>query len=396
MFKIKEFVSKGFLMVMVVLIGLGFQIKGVNASSYSDSLLIDFSGEWSKDYYLTEINDEHWYKIVVPADGKVQIKLMHYMRKISTALYNVDFSNEIENGDYYEGTETSPETDTLNYELSGGTYFLKITGDNGRYKMNTTYVSYQTKDGDALSYDHPQIFSTGQQMIGAITYTDNEDWYKVNITKDSRYTLKIMHYMYRIDYEMYNEDLSKKVSSDTFWEGGEFSPEVDLSEIVLSAGTYYLKISGYRGKYLLDLNQLSQKNCNHEYTTKAVYSTYFRRGYDLHKCEKCGKSYKDNYTAKRKLGKSIISMYSHGGKGKIYLQWYSVSNASGYQIRYCKSKAMKKGVKTRIIKGRTKRKKIIRKISRKRKYYIQIRAYKKSDTKIVYGKWSSKKCLKTK
>lgn len=56
---------------------------------------------------------------------------------------------------------------------------------------------------------------------------------------------------------------------------------------------------------------------------------------------------------------------------------------------------MKKGVKIKLIKGRTKSKKTIKKLSRKKKYYVQVRAYKKSGKKIVYGKWSAKKCLKT-
>lgn len=383
-------------MVIAIVFSFELQTKEVSAYGYSDALSVSFSGQWSNDYYLTETNDEHWYKIVIPEDGKVQIKLMHYMWNIYTALYNVDFSNNITNGSYYKGTETTPETDTINYELSSGTYYLKITGDNGRYKMNTAYVAYQTKDGNALSYDHPQIFSMGERMVGALTYTDKEDWYKINITKDSIYTLKITHYMYNIYYEMYNEDLSKKVSTGSYYKGDEFSPEVDLSEIVLSVGTYYLKITGDRGKYFLDLNQLSQTNCNHEYATKIVSSTYLNRGYNLHKCKKCGKLYKDNYTAKKKLGQSTISMYSRGGKGRLYLQWYIVSDATGYQIRYCKSKTMKKGVKVKTINGRTKSKKTIKKLSRKRKYYVQVRAYKKIGSNIVYGKWSAKKCVKTK
>lgn len=396
MIKVRNFVSIGLFVAIAIVFSFEFQVKEVSAYGYSDALSVSFSGKWSNDYYLTETNDEHWYKIVVPEDGKVQIKLMHYMWNIYTALYNVDFSNNIENGSYYMGTETTPETDTLNYELSGGTYYLKIIGDNGRYKINATYSSYQTKDGNALSYDHPQIFSTGEQMIGALTYTDKEDWYKINITKDSRYTLKITHYMYNIYYEMYNEDLSKKVSTGSYYKGDEISPEVDLSEMVLSAGTYYLKITGDRGKYLLDLNQLNYTNCNHEYATKTVPSTYFNRGYDLHKCEKCGKSYKDQYIAKKKLEQGYISTYSYSGRGKLYLQWYTISDASGYQIRYSKNKSMKKGVVTKTIKGRTKSKKTIKKLSRRKRYYVQVRAYKKSGSKTVYGKWSGKRALKTK
>ena len=84
-------------------------------------------------------------------------------------------------------------------------------------------------------------------MIGALTYTDNEDWYKITISKDFCYTIKLTHYMYNIRYELYNSDLSKKVSEHNYIIGDENTPEVDVSELVLSTGTYYLKITGDRG-----------------------------------------------------------------------------------------------------------------------------------------------------
>ena len=126
-------------------------------------------------------------------------------------------------------------------------------------------------------------------------------------------------------------------------------------------------------------------------------ATYFEKGYRLYTCEKCGKKYKDDYVAKRQLDQgSISSWYSSSGKGKIYLRWYTISDASGYQIRYCKKKSMKSGVKVMTVKGQRKYKKTISKLSRRKRYYVQVRAYKKSGKKTVYGKWSQKYMLKTK
>ena len=177
----------------------------------------------------------------------------------------------------------------------------------------------------------------------------------------------------------------------------------DMNNLVLSAGTYYMQVNGYMygtwykttGKYVFTLTDLNQSNCAHEYEDKTISPTYFKKGYVLHKCKKCGKSYKDQCRAKKTLNKGRISTYSHSGKGKIYLQWYTAPDASGYQIRYSRKKSMKKGVKTKKIKGRKKYKSTIKKLSRNKKYYVQVRAYKKSGKKIVYGKWSAKKCLKT-
>ena len=179
----------------------------------------------------------------------------------------------------------------------------------------------------------------------------------------------------------------------------------DSQNVVLSAGKYYMQINGYAwgksykstGKYVFSVSSLSQANCNHDYSSKWVDATYFEKGYRLYTCEKCGKKYKDDYVAKRQLDQgSISSWYSSGGKGKIYLRWYTISDASGYQIRYCKKKSMKSGVKVMTVKGQRKYKKTISKLSRRKRYYVQVRAYKKSGKKTVYGKWSKKYMLKTK
>lgn len=80
----------------------------------------------------------------------------------------------------------------------------------------------------------------------------------------------------------------------------------------------------------------------------------------------------------------------------MYLFWTSVYNATGYQIRYSKNRMFKSGVTQKSVRGTYVTKKIISKLSRKQKYYVQIRAYKKQGGKIAYGQWSKKKCLKTK
>ncbi len=388
--------------IVAVVMVLGIIISGMmpfhgrvsRAAGYTSAIALPMNGVWSSDYYLTETNDEHWYKIIVPSDGKVQIRLMHFVYNIYTDLYNSDFSNNIVRHYYYKGSESTPETDIIDFELSAGTYYLKITGDNGRYRMNTKFNSYQATDYNALSFIHPQIFNVGETMIGALTYTDNEDWYKITISKDFCYTIKLTHYMYNIRYELYNSDLSKKVSEHNYIIGDENTPEVDVSELVLSTGTYYLKITGDRGKYILYLDKLTQNNCSHEYESKIHYATYFKRGFTSYRCEKCGHSYRGDYTPVRKLGQGYVSSYSYTGKGKMILSWSTIADASGYQIRYSRNRKMK-GATIKTVRGRTKNKKTIKRLSRRKRYFVQVRAYKKSSGKTVYGKWSSKRSWKT-
>lgn len=386
-------------MAIVLLGGIGKPAKAADAWDTAPTLNMD--GQWSKDYWLTDDN-AHYYKIVIPADGDFSFKFMSYMRYwCYYELYSSDMSKQYWDKTVYSGSETSPTSSSYNASLSKGTYILKIHADDtGRYRMWATYKNHHVNDGNAVSYDSPQNFTMGSTITGALTESDREDWYRIKVPKTGYYTLFCKSYIdYTLFYELYSSDLLNTIIDSTIYGGDETNPGTRKHDLVLKAGTYYIKVTAgsYTGKYILTWDSLKQKNCSHSYQEKVVWPTYSARGYTLHTCEKCGKKYKDNYVAKKTLGKVDISAFSsYGAKGKIYLQWYTVSDASGYQIRYCRSKTMNGNVATRRIKGRLKNKCTLKKLGRKKKYYIQIRAYKKAGAKTVYGKWSSKKCIKTK
>ena len=79
-------------------------------------------------------------------------------------------------------------------------------------------------------------------------------------------------------------------------------------------------------------------------------------------------------------------------KKSLTVKWRKVNGVKGYQIRYATNKKMKKA-KTITI---TKNKLVIKKLAKK-KYYIQVCAYKvDGNGKKVKGKWSAKKAIKVK
>ena len=79
-------------------------------------------------------------------------------------------------------------------------------------------------------------------------------------------------------------------------------------------------------------------------------------------------------------------------KKSLTVKWRKVNGVKGYQLRYATNKKMKKAKIITI----TKNKLVIKKLAKK-KYYIQVCAYKvNSNGKKVKGKWSSKKAIKVK
>lgn len=92
------------------------------------------------------------------------------------------------------------------------------------------------------------------------------------------------------------------------------------------------------------------------------------------------------------VGKVTIKKIRNVKGRKIEIQYNKINKADGYQIRYSLKSNMMGSSKTKTT---TKTKYTLTSLKKKKKYYIQVRAfgYDSSDKK-VYGKWSAKKSVK--
>lgn len=363
---------------------------------------------------ISENDDYDTYKFTLSKIGCVSLDMTSYMRYYGIKVFNSD-------GEEIWDTHNNVWTESVGYRCDGyklnlekGVYYMQINGyrwnssdekSMGKYVCRTSFASSNVSfDGDDNSFNVAKPISWNKAYTGQISLNDEFDTYKFVVPKDRTIAINMTSYMQYYRMMIYDSAGGEIWNTTNNVWVDKVGYRKDFHNVELKKGTYYMQIYGTRwvgdsekcqGKYVFSIEPLTQSNCNHKYTDKWVSSTYFAKGYNLHRCEKCGKSYKDNYSPMKKLGEGYIYSYS-SGKGKVYLQWYTVSDASGYQIRYCKSKSMKKGVVTKTIKGQSKYKMTIKKLSRKKRYYVQVRAYKKSGKKTVYGKWSSRRCLKTK
>ena len=95
--------------------------------------------------------------------------------------------------------------------------------------------------------------------------------------------------------------------------------------------------------------------------------------------------------AASKPGKAKILSVKANSSTAFTVKWKKVSGAKGYQIRYSTRSSMS-GARMVFT---TKRSRKIKKLKAGTKYYVQVRAYKKSNGKKIYGKWSKKKSVTT-
>lgn len=95
--------------------------------------------------------------------------------------------------------------------------------------------------------------------------------------------------------------------------------------------------------------------------------------------------------------KTNISSLKSTSKGKMTVKWQkNVTNADGYQVQYSKSSKYSKS-KTVTVKGRNSTSKTISKLTRKKKYYVRVRAYvDQGNGEKLYSAWGPSKSVKIK
>ena len=82
-------------------------------------------------------------------------------------------------------------------------------------------------------------------------------------------------------------------------------------------------------------------------------------------------------------------------KKKMIISWRWKANVSGFQIQYAQNKKFTKKKKNKSV-GKWTDKTTISKLKKGKTYYVRIRAYKKSSSRKIYGKWSKIKKIKIK
>ena len=100
----------------------------------------------------------------------------------------------------------------------------------------------------------------------------------------------------------------------------------------------------------------------------------------------------NNSSEKALLTKTTLKSVKNIKGRKLTAKWKTVKNADGYQIQYAPNKKFKKA-KRKTVKSTSV---TIKKLKKKKTYFVRVRAYKLADGKKVYGKWSSVKKVKIK
>lgn len=244
-------------------------------------------------------------------------------------------------------------------------------------KTATPKVTYKTvKNG-------VQVTISSNTSNTEIYYTTNGQTASSSYTKSHRY---------KKPFTISKKTTIKAIAvKDTYWNSDQTSKTVD-------GRVYTVNFKSNGGssvsKQYVQYNKVIKKPSNpkrSKYTFSGWYTdSKLTKAWDFNTKIKSGKTLYAKWK-KISLKQAVISKVQNVSGKKIKVTVKKVSGADGYQIQYSTKSNMKSAKTVTSSKTTT----TISKLSKGKKYYVRVKAYKKDSTgKKVAGKWSKVKNLK--
>lgn len=384
-------------------------VSGINMTAYAAGgsfttvgTAMNYTVGTSVSGALTENDKIDFIKFTLNESGRMYITAQgsnHYYIE----LYSENQLNDsIDYNSIEYNSNLGKSYDEYSYALVAGTYYLKVncsTSKTINYTISTSFTSANESFYENLTVNDNIIGNANHierdtTYNGMLAKNDEVDFYQFRATTGA-HTIKIKSDR-NVCFSVYTMNGSE-IDYWTAYTNDSTSYAQKSVDISLSAGTYCLKVyHSYGDNYPFYSFSISSPH-KHNYTfSKRVKATATSKGYDLYKC-KCGASYKTNVTGYKKLSApSIKSTKAISSGHKISVTWSKVSGAQGYQISWSKnSKGNKIAAKKSVSSGAT-TKCTGKNFTKGRTYYVRVRAYKTTNGKKTYGKWSSAKKIKAK
>ena len=211
--------------------------------------------------YIYTSSDVDYYKLTTTSSGTIAVTLTNLPKDYDLYLYNSSGTQlaKSENG--------STTSESISYSASAaGTYYIKVIGYNGYYSTSQAYALKATftgggSGGNLDPYEPNNSTSAAYAITSGTTYkalissTSDVDYFKVVTTKSGTISISLTTLPYDYDLYLYNSSgtqVAKSINGSTTSESISYSA---------SAGTYYIKVIGYNGKY----------STTSQYTLKATF-----------------------------------------------------------------------------------------------------------------------------
>lgn len=340
---------------------------------------------------------------------------------------SIDFASAVldaKEGEEYSitlGSSREGDPSEIEWEGVGTGDTVSIMMDNGNLEMLNTESANLTLSEENSGRDLCQVYTilASADDNGVIT-PEGED--PVWEGEDQEYLISA-NAGYAIDDVVVDGNSVGAVEKYIFKDVHEsheiiasFKPDnslIDIAKLSITA----LSDEIYTGKAITP--KVSIRNGEYELIAEKDYTVSYSNNINVGKATITING-KGDYTGSTQIGFNIIKNSSStielpkekvslpavkinkpkAGKKKVTVKWKKVSRKNlkkikKIQIQYSTDKYFKEGVKTRIANAK-KTSYIIKGLKAKKKYYVRIRAYKKSNGQVNVSKWSATKAIKVK
>ncbi len=271
------------------------------------------------------------------------------------------------------------------------------------------------------------------EVTGMLAEDDLVDCYKVTLTSKANLIFTYTSYIHDSYFSIWDSNGQKQLEKNVYY-GSESEPKIYTYEITLNPGIYYVKVSATgknSGKYLLKYQEIVKVSSItiSNIKTVAVGKTFKLAASVLpgNAANKTLSWSSDNSSVAAvdsvsglvtayAAGTAVITATAQDGSGAqksvsvivkpgkvkglkvtrskfvkkaLNVTWDSQSSVTGYQIKYARNKKFKSAKKksSKYIYA------TIKKLKKKKKYFVKVRSYVKIGSKKYYGAWSTvKKC----
>lgn len=402
----------------------GVVFGGITGSAQT----ISVGSNWTTGHYSKgDAALLHQYQFTVPKDGKVTVTCKSMETNWAICLKNADCT---ERYNYATGGNSA----SFSEYVKAGTYGIYFEPSyrwdyEGDYQFK---VEFTPVDCDVPEPNNDFLSATpitlNQVKRGVLTDTNQEDYFKIDLKTATSLQISTAGQGYRSVY-IYDSNYVKKYGN--FYSGNYTTEEY------LAAGTYYIRVQQYDGddspytikcsavQYITGINlrgpiavitrgksmnllasitpsDASQKTLQWSSNDRGVAAvsgngtvTGKGIGYTTISASSIDGSNKSQSTTvvvkPAKIAMKSVKL-TKGNKRKITIKVKGQKGAS-YQYQYATSKKFKKSKSIRSEYSSTT---TMRRLAKKKKYYVRVRGYVTYDGKNYYGAWSKVKTIRTK
>ena len=197
-------------------------------------------------------NDYHQFTLT--ESGRLSLEMTAYLKYYTLHIYNTSGENLWYTDENTWNSSVGFRKDTHDIDLTEGTYYLRVTGDyfigssgrsTGNYTLNTSFTGANVTETESNnSFAEANYTVLNVPIHGQIAVNDRNDYHQFTLTKPGRITLTMTSYMQYYTLNLYDEDGTDLWNRDEKKWNSSVGFRSDIYTIELTAGTYYLRVTG--------------------------------------------------------------------------------------------------------------------------------------------------------